>query len=112
MFLNMRIRKELKMAVLDRGLKGVALSKVQEQTGLVGSKMKCTVTREAGEGYPFAQYDAPVPVKVIGEYQKFIVCEVLPHIANTTQIFGESKPYRITISKFDLMKGAVKLTPM
>lgn len=101
------------MAVLSRGLKGIETSKVTASTGLVGQKMMCKVNaRELYDSYPFAQYEAAVPIKVTGEYPNFITCDVLPHIANTSQNFGESKPYSISISKFSLMKEEVTLTPM
>lgn len=101
------------MAVLDRGLKGVPTTRLKNTTGLLGAKMMCrVVAKDLYEGFPFAQYEAPVPIKVIGEYPDFITCEVLPHIANSTQRFGESKPYRISISKFALMTGQITLKPM
>ena len=51
--------------------------------------------------YPWGLKDFKVPVKVIAETRHFYVVEVLPHL-NKMLSWGTSKPYRVTIDKFDL----------
>lgn len=47
-----------------------------------------------------------LPLKVKEEYPKFFVCEVLPH-KNPIRYYGISKPYPMSIKKFDLLCGDV-----
>ena len=49
-----------------------------------------------------------LPVKIIGEYQWFFIAEVLPHI-NPILSWGMSRPYRLSLGKFDIMRGGVKI---
>lgn len=48
-----------------------------------------------------------LPLKVIQEYEYFWVCEVLPH-KNPKHCWGISRPYNMTIGKFDLQCGNVR----
>ena len=50
-----------------------------------------------------------LPLKVISESKKFYTCEVLPHRNPSGYSFGMSKPYIMTIDKFDLSKGNIKI---
>jgi len=47
-----------------------------------------------------------IPIKVTGEYKYFYVCDVLTH-RNVDCPFGDSKPYRMTIGKIDLVTGDI-----
>lgn len=55
--------------------------------------------------------DVWLPVKVIQEYEYFWVCRVLPH-RNPKHSWGISRPYIMTIDKFNLKCGDVKCRPI
>lgn len=55
--------------------------------------------------------DVWLPMVVLYEYEKFYTCEVLPH-RNPRHSWGLSKPYIMTIEKFDLLKGFVRCRPL
>lgn len=57
-----------------------------------------------GRSWKFPFEGLEVPVLVNGEYTEFLDCTVLPH-----RVFGRgfSRPYPITIDKFDIFKGIV-----
>lgn len=49
-----------------------------------------------------------LPCVVIGDYEKFVVVEVQPHI-NPNSSQGMSHPYNITVSKHDIKTGNTKI---
>lgn len=49
-----------------------------------------------------------LPIKVVAEYEKFFTAEVLPHI-NPVESWGPSKPYMVTLDKFAIRVGEVKV---
>ena len=49
-----------------------------------------------------------MPAKVIADYEKFFIVEILPHL-NPYRNFGKSKPYRMGINKTRLYFGEVKI---
>jgi len=58
----------------------------------------------ASQAWKFTWGGLEVPVFVNGEYRKFFDCTVLPH----RNIWGGiSRPYPVTIDKFDIFKGIV-----
>ena len=74
----------------------------------VGCKYKIKVASSKGynDCYPFG--GGSVPVFVLNEYARFYVVVVLEHL-NANTIFGESKQYNVTIDKFDLETGIIKI---
>ena len=49
-----------------------------------------------------------LPVKIVAEYPRFFVAEVLPHY-NPNGNWGMSKPYKVTLDKFGIGVGEVKV---
>lgn len=49
-----------------------------------------------------------LPAKVVAEYPKFIMVEILPHI-NPNNSFGMSKPYQMGINKTRLFFHEVEI---
>ena len=47
-----------------------------------------------------------LPIKVLKEYDNWFLCEVIPH-RNPRHSYGISKPYKVTIDKYDLSHGVV-----
>ena len=75
--------------------------------GLTGQTVKIKlVDKSLKEAYPWN--DTEVPVKITAEYPKFLVGTVLPHMNHKG--FGNSRPYTVTIPKFDIQRGAFILT--
>lgn len=58
--------------------------------------------------YPFSSEGVSVPVRVLEEYPRWYLCLVLPH--KNPRGFGESIPYRITVPKYDITSGFVKIS--
>ena len=85
---------------------------VYRPMNLTGKKMYLRIMdgRCNADSYPFMYYDQTVPVKITGEYEKFLMAEVLEHEANTTARFGPSRPYSVTIPKFSLHTGSMVLS--
>lgn len=52
--------------------------------------------------------DCWIPVKIIAEYPRYLVAEVLPHI-NPNRSMGKSKPYRIGVNKMNLLFKGIEL---
>ena len=50
--------------------------------------------------------DIFVPVRIDKAYERFFVGTVLPHI-NPKESFGMSKPYPMSIDKYDIQNGNV-----
>ena len=74
--------------------------------GLTGQTVKIKlVDKSLKEAYPWN--DTEVPVKITAEYPKFLVGTVLPHMNHKG--VGNSRPYTVTIPKFDIQRGAFKL---
>jgi len=59
---------------------------------------------KVGRHWKFTWGGVEVPVFVNGEYRKFLDCTVLPH-RNIGG--GISRPYPVTIDKFDIFRGVV-----
>lgn len=72
---------------------------------LVSTKAARSPLSETYTAYPWGDAITKVPVKVLQEYDEFYVVEVLPHNSRFTP---GSKPYRVTIDKFMLMKEEFK----
>ena len=49
-----------------------------------------------------------LPIKVVAEYPRFFVAEVLPHY-NPKGNWGMSRPYKVTLDKFGIRVGEVKV---
>lgn len=49
-----------------------------------------------------------IPIRIINDYGRWVLCEVLPHKAEPFN-FGESKPYRITIDKIDIANNYLSI---
>lgn len=97
------------MAVLGKGIKGLSISEVEKSAGILGKKGMLTVIDPTLKDiYPFP-VGSTVPVKVTHEYPKFYVCDVLPHISESSMAFAKSKPYRISVDKFYFRTGAIKI---
>ena len=69
--------------------------------GLTGETVKVKFKRRDSDAYPWQC--RTVPVLITGEFENFLVGEVLPHYAPNG--FGLSVPYPITINKQDIMIG-------
>lgn len=69
--------------------------------GLIGETIKVKFKKGDSDAYPWQ--GMTVPVRIIGEYDAFLVGEVLPHLAPNG--FGLSHPYTITIDKHDIQIG-------
>ena len=69
--------------------------------GLTGQTVK--VKLKNGDSPSFPWQGMTVPVVVVAEYETFLTCEVLPHLA--PHGFGLSKPYIVTICKHDIHTG-------
>lgn len=61
-----------------------------------------------GSAYPWGSRIDTVPIRILYEYRHYYVAEVLPH-ANPVCAWEVSKPYRITIDKFDIIKEWFKV---
>ena len=68
--------------------------------------IKLSEEAEPNKAYPWEGIE--VPVKIIGEYQKFFVGTVLPH--RNPKGMGVSSPYNITIRKQDIEAGTLIIT--
>lgn len=72
--------------------------------------VKLTTEREYSSGntapYP-GWYGNYIPVIITGEYPRFYICDVLPHL--NIQSYGSSSLYPITIDKWDIEQGIFKL---
>ena len=81
---------------------------------LIPGKVYFVCTRDAiapvgnnfGE-YPWGRKDSKVPVRVISDDSQFYTAEVLEH-KNEVISWGPSKPYRVTIDKFELNNETFK----
>ena len=69
--------------------------------GLTGQTVKVKLKKGDSDAYPWQ--GQTVPVLITGEYETFLVGEVLPHYA--PHGFGLSHPYPITIDKHDIQIG-------
>ena len=69
--------------------------------GLTGQTVKVKLKNGDSDRYPWQ--GMTVPVLITGEYENFLVGEVLPHYA--PHGFGLSHPYPITICKHDIQIG-------
>ena len=69
--------------------------------GLTGQTVNMRFKKGDSDAYPWL--GLTVPVEITGEYENFLVGEVLPHYAPNG--FGLSIPYPITISKHDIVIG-------
>lgn len=56
-------------------------------------------------------YQNRIPVLITGEYDNFFSVDVLSH-RNPDSIFGNSKPYSVTIDKIYIKNGEFQLIPM
>ena len=72
-----------------------------EHYGLTGKTVKAKFKGGDSDAYPWQ--GMAVPVLITGEYDNFLVGEVLPHYA--PHGFGLSHPYPITICKHDIEIG-------
>lgn len=71
----------------------------------VNDVIKVRINRKTSlESYPWGGGFAPLMIDAI--YPKFIVCTVMPH-RNPTVSFGTSKPYTVTLDKFEIDYGYV-----
>jgi hypothetical protein len=73
--------------------------------GLTGKTVKVKFTGRDADAYPWQ--GQTIPVRITGEYENFLVGEVLPHISPNG--FGLSEPYPITIDKHDVQVGEMIL---
>ena len=71
--------------------------------GLTGETVKVKHKRGDTDAYPWN--GIAVPVLIQSEYPGYLVGLVLPHYAPCG--FGLSKPYRVTLHKFDIEKGII-----
>ena len=69
--------------------------------GLTGKTVKVKFRGGDSDAYPWQNME--VPVLITGEYENFLVGEVLPHYAPHGS--GLSHPYPITICKHDIQIG-------
>ena len=69
--------------------------------GLTGETVTIKLKQRDSDRYPFQ--GMTVSVLITGEYENFLVGEVLPHYA--PHGFGLSHPYPITICKHDIQIG-------
>ena len=83
------------------GVKNLEVGK----TYLVSSRFARSPLSETYTPYPWGDENTRVPIKVLEEYEHSFVCDVLPH---TTRCTPRSKPYRITVDKFALIKEDFK----
>lgn len=77
--------------------------KMDKHYGLTGETVKVKLKQEDSDRYPWQ--GMAVPVLITGEYENFLVGEVLPHYA--PHGFGLSYPYPITLCKHDIQIGEV-----
>jgi len=56
----------------------------------------------------FLYHDLWLPAKVVAEYPKFLIVEILPHI-NLNQSMGISKPYQVGVNKMRIHFGEVEI---
>ncbi len=68
---------------------------------LVSTEMSASPMTEAGSAFPWGEDNRKVPVEVEEEHKHFYTCTVTPHHAKFCS-FGISKPYRVTIAKWEL----------
>ena len=72
----------------------------------VGCRYKIKTEKSLNDCYPW--FGGYVPVFVLGEYATYYHVVVLEHY-NPSTIFGMSQPYEVTIDKFDLNTGRIKV---
>lgn len=75
--------------------------KMYKNYGLTGETVNVYFTDKDSDPYPWQ--GQTVPVRITGEYENYLVGEVLPHYAPNA--LGLSKPYPITICKHDIQIG-------
>jgi hypothetical protein len=73
--------------------------------GLTGKTVTAELKNGSSDRYPWQ--GKAVPVLITGEYQKFLIGEVLPH--RSPNGFGLSHPYPVTICKHDIQIGEMIL---
>lgn len=71
--------------------------------GLTGETV--TVRHKSGDTDAYPWHGIAVPVLIQSEYPGYLLGLVLPHYAPCG--FGLSKPYRVTLHKFDIEKGII-----
>lgn len=74
---------------------------MQKHYGLIGEVVNMKFKHGDSATYPWQS--KTVPVLITGEYENFLVGEVLPHIAPLG--FGLSHPYPICVDKHDIAIG-------
>ena len=52
-----------------------------------------------------------LPVRILQEYEKFFLCEVLPH-HNPILSWGLSKPYKLCLNKMAIKLNEIKIKGM
>ena len=82
-------------------VKGLMIGRVY----LVSTKMARSPVSDTYTAYPWGDKDTKIPVRVLDEYSDWYLVDVLPHISRYTR---GSKPYRLTIDKFDLQNEFFK----
>ena len=75
--------------------------KMQKHYELIGEVVHMKFKHEDSATYPWQ--GKTVPVLITGEYENFLIGEVLPHLAPLG--FGLSHPYPICIDKHDIATG-------
>lgn len=84
-----------------RTKKTTEANRMNKNYGLTGKTVKAKFKGGDSDAYPWQ--GMAVPVLITGEYENFLVGEVLPHYA--PHGFGLSHPYPITICKHDIQIG-------
>lgn len=77
------------------------------KTYLVSTASAVSATSNNGGCYPWGDRNSKVPVKVTADNERFYTVEVLPHYAKEGS-YAISKPYSVTIDKWDLKHGQFK----
>ena len=72
--------------------------------------MRCLANFKVSFDYEL-MYNSFVPVEIIAEYPNWWLVEVLPH-RNPVRSWGVTKPYKMTIDKFNLINDLVILRSM
>ncbi len=62
------------------------------------------------DSYAFVAEGKAVPVEIIQECKDTITCKVLPHMNPNPKAFEPSKPYTVSIRKFDLLSKRFELS--
>lgn len=65
------------------------------------------LTIKKGDGYLCYPFKGPVPVRVLDVQPRYLVLEVLQH---TNEEGFRSKPYTITVDRWDLENGTARIS--